>query len=610
MSDAVKVDANNLLQNWRTDGVPVEAQCEKIRALLILSKPLITITAERCADLRDDDKTEGIKQVVGLLKATPEDERGYWIGRAAKLMKISKVHLQEQLRPAKKSKSDKDEGEPIPTAGGWIQHHLVELFYNPDEMRTYLAVRYPDGGISELKSTVTIEERVYRPIWPNSIMIKKTVLLPSELGKDMSEDELIWTTRLHIAKYFDFGGDKFFEEICPLYVPFTYVYDGFTEVSYLRALGDYGTGKTRFLKTIGKICYRPVYISGGGSAASIYHLLDTYRGTLVLNEGDFGQSDEASIISKILNGGTERDEGITKMRKDANGDMEVEAYNVFGPKVIGTRKEFDDRAIKSRCLTMDMVPMIPHPNIPQSLPPEKELLDLQIRNLWTTFRMKNSKENVTIDESKNDRSIEPRLNQITLSLMATIKDEGAKEKIRLFLREYNQRTREERYQDKTARVVEGLVMANAWGPVSDHPSDLKRVYLKDVTCYANMRIDEMRKMMGEEEEEEIYTKKDGTKAKKKTKLTSRSVSFVLDKFCQLQTRRTTDGHDDYRGTNEVVWDELRIKALSERWGVEWLERGSVERPSVGLDESLGWSEESKDAFKKARNEWNAAGKED
>ena len=68
--------------------------------------------------------------------------------------------------------------------------------------------------------------------------------------------------------------------------------------------------------------------------------------------------------------------------------MEVEAYNVFGPKVIATRKEFNDYAIKSRCLTMDMVPMVPHPSIPQSLPPEKELQDLHLRNLWTTFRMK------------------------------------------------------------------------------------------------------------------------------------------------------------------------------------------------------------------------------
>ena len=30
---------------------------------------------------------------------------------------------------------------------------------------------------------------------------------------------------------------------------------------YLRALGDYGTGKTRFIQTVGVLCYRPMLVS-------------------------------------------------------------------------------------------------------------------------------------------------------------------------------------------------------------------------------------------------------------------------------------------------------------------------------------------------------------
>src|SRR4030067_455739 len=210
--------------------------------------------------------------------------------------------------------------------------------------------------------------------------LKGIVSLPTELGEEMSEDELLAITRLQINRYFDFGGDDFFSEVSPLYVPFTYIYDGFMEVSYFRALGDYGTGKTRFLKTIGKICYRPIYMSGGSSAASIYHLLDLYRGTLVLNEGDFTNSDEASIIAKILKGGTKKGERITKMR--------------------GTREK--------------------------------------------------------MDESQIDRSLEPRLNQITLSLMATIKDEKTKAKIQEFLKKYNETERGDRYSMFSARVLEGV----------------------------------------------------------------------------------------------------------------------------------------------------------
>jgi hypothetical protein len=157
-----------------------------------------------------------------------------------------------------------------------------------------------------------------------------------------------------------------------------------------------------------------------------------------------------------------------------------------------------------------------------------------------------------------------------------------RESIKGFVQEHNERTKEDRYKSKTARVVEGLVTANAWGPVSDHPSDEERVYLKDVTLAANMRIDAMKREMneGSDDEDETIVKKDGTKIKKIAKMTSRGVSFMLESFCQMATRRTSDGNDGYRGTMEVVWDELRVKSLCARYGVQWLERGSKsgERP--------------------------------
>jgi hypothetical protein len=432
-----------------------------------------------------------------------------------------------------------------------------------------------------------IEGKDYKPIFisdprADAAAGKNLVFLPSALGERMSEEELLALTFAHIHKYFDFGADRFFEAFTPNYIPFTYTYDAFSEVSYLRAKGDYGTGKTRFIKTVGKICYRATYISGGTSPAAIYNLLDDWRGCLVLNEGDFTQSDDASIIAKVLNGGTERDEFIGRMAKNGNGDMYIKTYNIFGPKIIATRRDFDDRAIESRCVTMDMVPFPPRPDIPFSSPPIKDKEEMELRNLWTTFRMYHAQERITIDEKLADRSIEPRLNQIIMPLLMTISSPKVREDIKGFVQEHNERTKEDRYKSKTARVVEGLVTANSWGPATDHPADLDRVYLKDVTKAANMRIDEMKREMNEgaEDEDETIVKKDGTKIKKRAKMTSRGVSFMLESSCQMATRRTTDGTDGYRGTMEVVWDELRVKSLCARYGVQWLERGSksAERP--------------------------------
>jgi hypothetical protein len=85
-------------------------------------------------------------------------------------------------------------------------------------------------------------------------------------------------------------------------------------------------------------------------------------------------------------------------------------------------------------------------------------------------------------------------------------------------------------------------------------------------------------------------------------MTSRGVSFMLESFCQMATRRTSDGNDGYRGTMEVVWDDLRVKSLCARYGVQWMERGSKgsERPAEEVTVDLN---KPSDGFKAVRKAW-------
>lgn len=618
MSDPTKVDANDLLVKWKAEKKDMGAEAKR---LLVLAKPLLTMVAEQTVRLPEDDRADGVQRVIGLLKTMKEEERSFWVGRVSKLMKVSKATISDGLRPKngkKKKDEDEGEGEPIFTAGGWIQHHLVELYYKPEEMKTYLAVRYPDGHVSEeLQERVYINGQKYLPISAakNSNITKRTVRLPSELTEVKSEDELLDMTRKQINSYFDFGGNDFFEELSPLYVAYSYQADGFMEVLYLRAHGDYGTAKTRFLKSVGLLCYRPIYMSGGSSAASIYTLLDTYHGTLVLNEGDFTNSDEASMIAKILNGGTERGEAVTKMRGTME-KMSSESFDVFGCKVIATRKEFNDHAIKSRCITMDMIPMTPRPGIPFSLPPFKEEQDQKLRNLWMMRRLCFAKENITVNENEADRDhIEPRLIQITLSLYATINDQNIKDRIRDFLRKYSDIERGNRYEMFTARVLGGLVLAWAWGPVSEREEDTFRVYMKDIAAAINVIMSHQKEQLGEEEDDDNENSKDGKDVKK---VRSRKVSEVFKNYLNLKTIRSTDGLPEYKGTKyvDMTEEQDRVKALCVRWGVEWLERGCLAEKATIDDEDL-WMKKPKivtinfnetpEGFKKARKEWYGQG---
>ena len=74
-----------------------------------------------------------------------------------------------------------------------------------------------------------------------------------------------------IHRYLELPAD--FEEIASLYVLLTWVYEFAPSIPYLRVIGDWGTGKTRFLQVAGAVCFRPIFASG--ATTPVAHLPDT-----------------------------------------------------------------------------------------------------------------------------------------------------------------------------------------------------------------------------------------------------------------------------------------------------------------------------------------------
>jgi len=70
-----------------------------------------------------------------------------------------------------------------------------------------------------------------------------------------------------------------------------------------RVRGDAGSGKSRFLLAVGSLCYKPIFASGASTVSPIFRLIDTFRGTLVVDESDWRQTDEKAEVVKILNNG-------------------------------------------------------------------------------------------------------------------------------------------------------------------------------------------------------------------------------------------------------------------------------------------------------------------
>jgi len=559
-----------------------------VESWLANAKPFIMYWAEEIGEIRNvTEKTDALNDFFknGVAMMTPDDRAGFKeaLCEAAKIRSGQWAERLKNLNGHKKKGKEEDEDEPIFTTGGWLFEHFIGLEYDPDSDQTFFAVRFPDGHVEDRLERVKIQDRRYLPFSANNIIRKRVILLPSELGELSGEGDLLFAIKAHNARYFDFGSDETFEQLCMIYPFFTYLARQFRTVPYLRALGDYGTGKSRLLKTIGPICYQPIMTNAGSSASSLFRILDLFtNSTLVLDEADFNNSDEASMIAKILNGGNEKGQPILRSEKNAMGNFDAAAFDVFGPKIIGMRKDFQDQATASRCLTKEMLPIMPHPRIPLDLPPveiyEKECLG--IRNALFSYMMHNMQKDCQVDLGSVDRAMDSRTAQVTVSLLTVMKSESGRDLVRQYLKNVTEERKGERYATFTARVLEGIILAWAWGPVSDRMEDAERIYLKDISLATNQVVDEQNKQMGEGDDEVV----DGdAKDKNRFKAKSRKLAHTMKTYLNLKTIRSTDGIPQYKGTNYVnmTLELERVKGLCERWAVEWRERGSVGRQAVG-----------------------------
>lgn len=249
-----------------------------------------------------------------------------------------------------------------------------------------LLVSLSDGKAVEQRSIVLGGQRYVPYSARNNLLTHRVILLPSSAADFRSHEALLKAVQAFIHRYVDV--EIGFEEIAAHYVLMTWGYDVFNELPYLRVRGDYGSGKSRFLLTVGSICYKPIFASGASTVSPIFRLIDQIGGTLVVDEADFWASDERAEIVKILNNGNAR--GFPVLRSDVTPSKEInpKAFNIFGPKLVATRHAFDDEALESRCLTAELVSGRLRKDIPISLPRTFEEEAQLLRDQLLMFRLR------------------------------------------------------------------------------------------------------------------------------------------------------------------------------------------------------------------------------
>ena len=332
---------------------------------------------------------------------------------------------------------------------------LIELLYDPVEQTTSLAVGRPDGSVSiEHQVDLPTGERLIPYSATNNLIARGCVLLPSDIGDERDKGDLVDDIRTYLRRYVDLS--PAFEDIAPYYVLLSWVYDAFNELPYLRFRGDYGTGKTRALLAVGSISYKPFFASGASTVSPIFHVLDAFGGTLILDEADFRFSDATAELVKVLNNGNVKGLPVLRTMTNRHRELSPTAFCVFGPKIIAMREGFSDPALESRFLTEETGGRPLRSDVPIHLPDTLAVEARELRNKLLAWRFR-ARGSIAPDPSRLIVGVEARVNQTALALLSLVDDPEVRARIATHLSRADTDVRQDRGMSEEAMVLTALV---------------------------------------------------------------------------------------------------------------------------------------------------------
>ena len=313
---------------------------------------------------------------------------------------------------------------------------------------TFICYEKNTGNIS-YHSTIDCDKYSLIPYQGEEINLN-AVTLPEGIEEYGNTLDLVARVKQHVHEYADFP--LLIEEFSSWYIIMTWIYDRLPTVGYMRYRGDTGCGKSRALDVVGRLCYKPMMLSGAITPAPIYRIIRRFRGTLILDEADFSDSSEKAEVITILNCGFERNRPVIRCNKNDPNDLEI--LTCFCPKVFATREGFVDKALESRCIT-HVMDETDRADIPPLLGESFYARETFLRKQLLMWRLNNV---FKIDAKQIDQidlgNIEPRLKQTGMPYALSFKEyPEVMEKFKLFIKEYNADLIKERSTSDKGRVV-------------------------------------------------------------------------------------------------------------------------------------------------------------
>lgn len=357
------------------------------------------------------------------------------------------------------------------------------------------------------KNTVSIVEsfsylnKIWKP-FSNKIVFDKVVKFPSHPAAYKNAQELYQEIRAFIHTYVDIP--EIYEKLTAYYVLFTWVFDKLPVCPYLAAIGPSNTGKTRLTDVVGAICYKPFQTSGSISAASVFRIVDQFKGTLILNEFDHvGQFNSEIVV--VFNNGYEP--GHPAVRVEGDQKKHTVTYQTWCPKILSARKRKSDWAFESRLISVSMR-KTKRTDIPTFLLEDFNKKAMELKNKLLMFRFRSYFNPVRFHDELF-KNISGRLRQTLLALSAIIQDKEFLQELDSFATELNNDLKQTQELDIEAVTYQAL--QSCWSDRNERPQ------LKEITA-------KVRESMGTE------------------KITPKAVGQVIRDELGMATRRMGGGY--------------------------------------------------------------------
>lgn len=346
----------------------------------------------------------------------------------------------------------KDEKDNIITTSFFQnENKLYEQYYDEESIgfieydtKTEEINKIEKIEITSKKGTITYVPQAGEEV------ISKFVFLPEKTEEYENNEKLDEALKIFIRKWLDVDEEHL--QYAVWGIKQSWIYDRLNTINYLRAMGDTGLGKSRYLTTLGLLFYKPIKIGGATTPAPIFRIISKWKGSLLIDEADLKNTDETSEIIKIINLGYEKGNPI--LRCDKNDPTKIDFFDPFCPKILATRKPFEDKATESRCFTKVMEGT-ERKDISFVLTSDFYKEAQHLRNKLLLWRFKNYNKIDTKNVTKIDLGdLEPRIKQSHIGFLPLFAhDKEVLEKFKIYLQEYQREIIQERTDSFEGKII-------------------------------------------------------------------------------------------------------------------------------------------------------------